>query len=69
MKLATDPYDLAQDCDAIILLTEWNEFKHLDMPKIKSLMREPVFIDGRNLYDPEKMKGHGFTYRGIGRGY
>ena len=69
LKLATDPYDLATDCDAIILLTEWNEFKHLDMPKIKSLMREPIFIDGRNLYEPETMKQHGFTYRGVGRGY
>jgi len=69
MKLATDPYDLATDCDAIILLTEWNEFKHLDMARIKSLMRQPIFIDGRNLYEPETMKQHGFTYRGVGRGY
>jgi UDPglucose 6-dehydrogenase len=69
MKLAQDPYDLAKDCDAIILLTEWNEFKHLDMARIKSLMRQPIFIDGRNLYEPETMKRFGFTYRGVGRGY
>jgi UDPglucose 6-dehydrogenase len=69
LKLAKDPYDLAKDCDALILLTEWNEFKHLDMPKIKSLMHQPVFIDGRNLYEPETMTGYGFIYRGVGRGY
>jgi UDPglucose 6-dehydrogenase len=69
LELAKDPYDLARDCDALILLTEWNEFKHLNMPKIKSLMRQPVFIDGRNLYEPETMTGYGFIYRGVGRGY
>ena len=69
LQLAKDAYDLAKDCDALILLTEWNEFKHLDMPKIKSLMHQPVFIDGRNLYEPDTMQEHGFTYRGVGRGY
>lgn len=69
LQLCQDPYDLAKECDALVLMTEWNEFKHLDMPQIKSLMRQPVFIDGRNLYDPERMAGYGFTYRGVGRGY
>jgi len=69
MKLAEDAYELAKDCDAIILLTEWNEFKSLDMPRIKSLMRQPVFIDGRNLYEPRTMNEYGFIYRGVGRGY
>ena len=69
LQLSKDPYDLAKDCDALILLTEWNEFKHLDMPQIKSLMHQPVFIDGRNIYEPEVMAEYGFTYRGIGRGY
>ncbi len=69
IQLAKEPYDLAEGCDALILLTEWNEFKHLDMARIKSLMRQPVFIDGRNLYQPDTMRNHGFTYRGIGRGY
>ncbi len=69
VKLAKDPYDLADGCDALILLTEWNEFKHLDMPRLKSLMRQAIFIDGRNLYQPETMRNYGFTYRGIGRGY
>ena len=69
VQLAKDAYDLATGCDALILMTEWNEFKHLDMGKIKSLMRQPVFIDGRNLYEPVVMSENGFIYRGVGRGY
>jgi len=69
IQLAKDAYDLASGCDALILMTEWNEFKHLDMCAIKSQMRQPVFVDGRNLYEPGPMKDCGFIYRGIGRGY
>ncbi len=69
LKLAQDAYDLATGCDALVLLTEWNEFKHLNMARIKSLMRQPIFIDGRNLYEIEAMREYGFTYRGVGRGY
>jgi UDPglucose 6-dehydrogenase len=69
MQLAEDPYDLAESCDAIVVCTEWNEFKHLDMARIKEAMRQPFIVDGRNLYEPEKMKELGFTYRGVGRGY
>jgi UDPglucose 6-dehydrogenase len=69
LQLAEDAYDLAKDCDALILLTEWNEFKNLDMPRIRELMRQPIFIDGRNLYEPEMMTQCGFIYRGVGRGY
>ena len=69
MKLVEDAYGLAKDCDALVLMTEWNEFKNLDMVQIKDLMRQPIFIDGRNLYEPELMTSYGFTYRGVGRGY
>ncbi len=69
MKLAEDPYDLAEGCDAVIVITDWNEFKHLDMARIKKLMRQPVLVDGRNIYEPQTMKALGFAYRGIGRGY
>ena len=69
IQLAQNPYDLARGCDALILMTEWNEFKHLDLAQIKSSMRQPVFIDGRNLYEPALMQEHGFIYRGVGRGY
>ena len=64
-----DPYQVAEDADALILVTEWNEFKQLDMDRVKSLMRQPVLVDGRNIYDPSRMVGMGFTYRGMGRGY
>ena len=67
--LCADPYELAEGCDALIVVTEWNEFKHLDMKRIKPLMRQPVIIDGRNIYDPDEMKVLGFIYRGVGRGY
>jgi UDPglucose 6-dehydrogenase len=69
LQLAQDPYDLAAGCDAVIVCTEWNEFKHLDMARIKEIMRQPFIVDGRNLYEPEEMKRLGFVYRGVGRGY
>jgi len=69
MQLAKDPYDLVTGCDAAVVCTEWNEFKHLDMSKIKQMMRQPFIVDGRNLYEPAEMQRLGFTYRGVGRGY
>ena len=62
-----DAYDVADGADAIVIVTEWDEFRHLDMARVKQLMRRPVIVDGRNIYDPATMKGLGFTYRGIGR--
>ncbi len=62
------PYDVAKGSDALLILTEWNEFKQLDFDKLKRLMRQPVILDGRNLYDPETIEARGFTYRGVGRG-
>ena len=61
-------YDVAKDADALIIVTEWNEFKELDLKRIKSLMKHPLIIDGRNIYDPEAMKNEGFIYISIGRG-
>ena len=69
IQLAGDPYELARGCDALVVCTEWNEFKHLDMGRIHDAMRQPVLVDGRNLYEPEEMRALGFTYRGVGRGY
>jgi len=51
----------------LVVVTEWNEFKQLDLERIKELLKQPVIFDGRNIYDPVKMKALGFTYRGIGR--
>ncbi|MFN2251746.1 MAG: UDP-glucose dehydrogenase family protein [Anaerolineae bacterium] len=64
-----NPYQVAEDADGLILVTEWNEFKQLDMARVKSLMRQAVLIDGRNTYNPNTMVEMGFTYRGMGRGY
>ena len=69
IELAQDPYGLAEGCDALVVVTEWNEFKHLDLARVRDLMNQPVLIDGRNIYDPEAMKELGFYYRGVGRGY
>jgi UDPglucose 6-dehydrogenase len=68
VEFFNDPYELAQGCDALMVVTEWNEFKQLDLEKIKSLLKKPVIFDGRNIYDPKLMKELGFTYRSIGRG-
>jgi len=58
---------VARGADALVIVTEWNEFKQLDLLKLKRLMRRPVVVDGRNLYDPDEMRRLGFVYRGIGR--
>jgi len=63
------PYSVAEDAHALVLVTEWNEFKQLDMARIAESMRQPVLFDGRNIYDPERMRALGFTYRAVGRGY
>ena len=67
IEYCNNPYDAAKDADALLILTEWNEFKELDMNKIKSLMRHHLILDGRNIYNPEDMKKEGFTYISIGR--
>jgi UDPglucose 6-dehydrogenase len=69
VELAEDAYDLARTCDALVVVTEWNEFKNLDLARIGDLMAGNVIIDGRNIYEPERMAALGFYYRGIGRGY
>ena len=58
---------VARGADALVIVTEWNEFKQLDLLRLKRLMRRPVIVDGRNLYDPDEMRRLGFVYRGIGR--
>jgi len=67
--MCSDPYAVAEGCDALVIVTEWNEFKALDLSRIHALMRTPNLFDGRNIYDPEKVKAVGFNYYGVGRGY
>lgn len=61
------PYVAVKNCDLLIVITEWNEFRQLDLQKIKMSMKQPNIIDGRNIYDPEIMRELGFTYQGVGR--
>ena len=65
--LCNDPYQVAESVDAILLATEWNEFKQLDFKKIIKLMKTPIVLDGRNLWDGKMLKKLGFLYMGIGR--
>ncbi len=62
-----DVYETAEDSDCIILMTEWNEFKEIDWQRVKGAMKQPVILDGRNIYDPEKLQKMGFRYEGMGR--
>jgi UDPglucose 6-dehydrogenase len=60
-------YDALQDADALIIVTEWNEFRRPDFERMKKLMKTPVIFDGRNVYEPQQMAAHGFTYFSMGR--
>ncbi|MGE5619264.1 MAG: UDP-glucose dehydrogenase family protein [Sphingomonadaceae bacterium] len=65
--LCKNAYEVAEGAECLILVTEWNEFKHLDMGRIKQLMASPLLIDGRNVWDPSEMESLGFRYLGVGR--
>jgi UDPglucose 6-dehydrogenase len=67
LELVADPYELAKGCDALVVVTPWNEFKNIDLKRLKGLMKSPVVFDGRNIYNPVEMRELGFEYHGIGR--
>ena len=67
IKYCEDAYIVAKDSDALVIITEWNEFRQLDLGKIKELLKSPVIIDTRNIYEPDRMRRLGFTYVSIGR--
>lgn len=67
VEYAKDAYDTVNEADILLIVTEWNEFRQLNLSKIKKLMKNPIILDGRNIYDPEKVKKLGFIYQGIGR--
>jgi UDPglucose 6-dehydrogenase len=62
-----DAYEAAQDADALVLMTEWNEFRNLDFPKLKSLMRRAILVDLRNVYEPSRVTQLGFRHVSVGR--
>jgi len=67
VQLADDPYAAAEGADALFLVTEWNEFRTPDFERLKRVMRTPVIFDGRNVWDPVRLRALGFTYYGVGR--
>lgn len=67
IRFCKDAYETARQADCLVVITEWNEFKELDFTRIKKVMRVPILIDARNIYEPDKLKSLGFRYIGIGR--
>jgi UDPglucose 6-dehydrogenase len=67
VKYAKSAYDAAEGAECLVILTEWNEFKELDLKKVKKLMKKPAIVDGRNIYAPEAVRKMGFEYTGVGR--
>ncbi|MDP3998064.1 MAG: UDP-glucose/GDP-mannose dehydrogenase family protein [bacterium] len=67
LNYVSDPYEAARDAEVLLVITEWNEFRQIDLKKVKKLMKKPVILDGRNIYEPQKVKALGFFYSGVGR--
>ena len=67
INYCADPYQAAQGADAILIVTEWDEFRHLDWKRLLSVVEQPLVIDGRNMFSPEEISGHGFRYISVGR--
>jgi UDPglucose 6-dehydrogenase len=67
IELCADAYEALADADGVVILTEWNAFRALDLARVKSLLRHPLMIDLRNIYPPQQMADAGFTYVSVGR--
>ena len=67
VAMCRDAYETAEGADALVIATEWNEFRALNLDRIKKLLKRPLIIDLRNVYDPQRMKAEGFTYISVGR--
>ena len=68
IEYCKDSYQAAEGSDALVLITEWNQFRNLDLVKLKESLRLPIIIDLRNIYEPQRMKEMGFKYTSVGRG-
>jgi len=64
----TGPYEAAESADVLVLITEWDQFRALDLDRVKMLMKQPIVVDLRNVYKPDDMRARGFKYSGVGRG-
>jgi UDPglucose 6-dehydrogenase len=69
IQYCRDAYEAASGADCLVVVTEWNEFRELDLAKLKSLLRSAKLMDCRNVYDPAEMRKLGFDYAGVGRGH
>jgi UDPglucose 6-dehydrogenase len=67
VNYAATPYDAAQDAEAILIVTEWDEFRSIDWTRLRNVVSRPLILDGRNMFDPQQITGHGFHYVSIGR--
>jgi UDPglucose 6-dehydrogenase len=67
LSYVEDPYIAAVEADALLVLTDWADFAKLDLKRLRTAMRYPIILDGRNMFDPSVMREHGFTYISIGR--
>jgi len=67
VEYGKNPYLVAEGSNALVIVTEWGEFRDLDLAKIKDLLANPIIVDGRNIFDPVKMKRLGFIYKAMGR--
>ena len=68
LETAADPYACMDGADAMVILTEWDQFRALDLDRVKSSLKSPVVVDLRNIYRPADMAEQGFRYFGVGRG-
>ena len=67
VEYVRDPYETARGSSALVIVTEWQEFQKMDLERVRDLMVKPIIVDGRNIYQPQKMKRLGFIYKSIGR--
>jgi UDPglucose 6-dehydrogenase len=67
VEFKTGPYEALEGADCAVIITEWDEFRALDLDRMKSIMRRPLVVDLRNIYRPEELRPRGFTYLSVGR--
>jgi UDPglucose 6-dehydrogenase len=67
IEYCDNAYDTVEGADAMVVLTEWNEFRGMDLDRIKKALKHPIVVDLRNVYDPSEMAGNGFSYSCVGR--
>ncbi len=67
VEYCKNAYEVCRGASGLVIFTEWNEFRRLDLARVKSLLKKPVMVDCRNVYEPDELRAMGFSYHGIGR--